>query len=105
MKKILVLFFLSLFLYNPSGHAVIKGKGEVKLSESSLQSFMWYLRGDWPDRKKGKYRPSWFILSSDGTWSEFQWCGHTRCWSNERPTVERCERETGVTCGTFAVGE
>ena len=103
MKKILVIFFLGLFFYNPSSFAVIKGKGEVKLSERSLQNFLWYLRGDWPERDKGKYTPAVFVLSSDGAWSYFHWCGHTECWQNEKKTVERCERETGVACGAFAV--
>jgi len=103
MKKILTIVFLYLFLYNPLGHAIIKGKGEVKLSERSLQNFLWYLRGDWPERAKGKYTPGYFILSSDGDWSYFMWCGHNECWSNEKPVVERCERETGVACGAFAV--
>jgi len=103
MKKILVLFFLSMFLYNPSGHAMITGKGEVKLTERALQNFLWYLRGDWPERKKGRYVPAYFILSSNGNWSYFLWCPYNECWSNERPHVAMCERETGVPCGAFAV--
>ena len=103
MKKILVFFFLCMFLYNPSGNAMITGKGEVKLSERTLQNFLWYLRGDWPERQKGRYVPAYFILSSDGSWSYFMWCPYNECWSNERPQVELCERETGVTCGAFAV--
>ena len=92
-----------MFLYNPSGNAMITGKGEVKLSERTLQNFLWYLRGDWPERQKGRYVPAYFILSSDGSWSYFMWCPYNECWSNERPQVELCERETGVTCGAFAV--
>jgi uncharacterized protein YqgQ len=103
MKKILVLFFLSMFLYNPSGHAMITGKGEVKLTERALQNFLWYLRGDWPERKTGRYVPAYFILSSNGNWSYFLWCPYNECWSNERPHVAMCERETGVPCGAFAV--
>ena len=103
MKKILAILILGLFFYNPSSFAVIKGEGEVKLSERSLQNFLWYLRGDWPERDKGKYTPAVFVLSSDGAWSYFHWCGHTECWQNEKKTVERCERETGVACGAFAV--
>jgi len=92
-----------MFLYNPSGHAMITGKGEVKLTERALQNFLWYLRGDWPERKKGRYVPAYFILSSNGNWSYFLWCPYNECWSNERPHVAMCERETGVPCGAFAV--
>ena len=52
MKKILIIFFISVFFCNPSSYAVVKGKGEVKLSEQSLSNFLHYLRGDWPNRKK-----------------------------------------------------
>ena len=101
--KFLLILVLSLLVYNPSSFAIITGKGEVKLSERALQNFMWYLRGDWAERKKGKYVPAYFILSSDGTWSTFMWCPYNECWSNERPDIQRCESETGVKCGAFAV--
>jgi len=103
MKKLLGIVVLGLLLYNPLGHAAIKGKGEVKLSERSLQNFLWYLRGDWPERGHGRYTPEYFILSSDGTWSYFRWCGHNECHSGgESKDVERCERDTGVACGIFS---
>ena len=103
MKKILGIVALCLFLYNPLGYAAVKGKGEVKLSERSLQNFLWYIRGDWPERGSGRYTPEYFILSSDGTWSYFRWCGHNECRSGgESHDVERCERDTGVKCGIFA---
>ena len=103
MKKLLIIFLFSLFFYTPSSHAIIKGSGEVKMSEDSFKNFLYYIRGDWPGRQKGKYSPAYFILSSDGSWSYFMWCPYTECWSNEKPDVERCERETGTACGAFAV--
>jgi hypothetical protein len=103
MKKIAVFLFISFLFYNHLSHAVIKGTGEVKLSERSLENFLYYLRGDWPSRKKGTYTPAFFILSSDGNWSTFQWCGHTECWSNEKPAIIECETQTRLKCGAFAV--
>ena len=44
------------------GKLELTGKGEVKLSERALQNFMWYLRGDWAERKKGKYVPAYFCV-------------------------------------------
>ena len=63
MKKLLTFLFIGFLFFNPSSYAVIKGVGDVKLSERSLENFLYYLRGDWPSRKKGKYTPAFFILS------------------------------------------
>ena len=64
---------------------------------------MYYIRCDWPGKKKEKCKPSLFVVSSDGDWSYFHYCAYNECWFNERKTIRRCERETGVTCGVFAV--
>ena len=102
MKKMLIIFVMCMLLYSPSSFAIVKGKGEVKLSERSLDNFVYYIKGDWPGRKKGRYNPAWFVLSSDGTWSTFQWCPYSECWSNEKKSIEQCETTTGVQCGVFA---
>ena len=104
MKKLLYILVLVLFFYNPASYAVIKGKGEVKLSEQALEKFIYYIRCDWPRKPKNqRCKPTVSILSSNGSWSYFHWCGHNECWANEKKTVERCERESGVSCGTFAL--
>ena len=52
---------------------------------------------------KGKRaKPDSFIISSNGDWHWYWWCAHNECWANDKPTLEQCERESGVTCGRFA---
>ena len=103
MKKLLGILVLSFLLYNPSSFAVMKGAGEVKLSDRSLENFLYYIRCDWPGKKQEKCKPALFVVSSDGDWSYFHYCAYNECWFNERKTVRQCESETGVTCGVFAV--
>ena len=67
MKKFLGIIVLGLLLSSTSFAGVKKGKGEVKMSNQSLNNFLQYIRG-----KKG-HKPMTFILSSDGVWSSY-WC-------------------------------
>jgi hypothetical protein len=98
MKKIIGIIILSILLSSTSFAGVKKGKGEVTLSERSFQHFIKYLRA-----KKGM-KPLAFILSSDGSWSFYWYCGHAAgCRDgNYMPTVRDCEENTGVDCGLFA---
>ncbi len=104
MKNFFGILVLFLFFYNPASYAVIKGKGEVKLSDWALDNFIYYIRCEWPGEKKNpKCKPALFILSSNGDWNFTFLCGYNECWSNEKKTIERCERETRVSCGVFAL--
>ena len=87
-------------MYNPSSFAVIKGKGEVKMSDDAVDHFIQYIRGKIKDGRR--WKPAVFILSSNGEWHMAWYCPYNECIENERKTVERCERETGVKCGVFA---
>ncbi len=104
MKNFFGILVLFLFFYNPSSFAVIKGKGEVKLTDRAVNHFIYYIRCEWPQSKKiPGCKPSLFILSSNGDWNFTYYCAYNQCQSNEKKMVERCERETGVSCGTFAL--
>ena len=100
MKKILLIIVMSSLMYNPSSFAVIKGKGEVKMSDDAVDHFIQYIRGKIKDGRR--WKPAVFILSSNGEWHMAWYCPYNECIENERKTVERCERETGVKCGVFA---
>ena len=98
MKKLLVIVVLGLLLSSTSFAGVKKGKGEVKMTENSVERFIKYIRA-----KKGK-KPMTFILSSNGRWSTYWYCGHAGgCRAgNYMPTIRECEEKTGVDCGLFA---
>ena len=113
MKKFLIIFLFSLFFYTPSSHAIIKGSGEVKMSDRALNHFANYIWGNFDvDLSKIEAfasrttnpKPGMFILSSDGDWTGAWFCPYSRCNDpGSSQTVKECERETGVKCGVFAV--
>ena len=75
-----------------------KGKGPATISEESFQHFIRYIRA-----AKGK-KPLQFILSSDGRWSFYWYCGHSGgCrYGDYMPTIRDCEKARDVKCGLFA---
>ena len=98
MKKIIGIIILSILLSSTSFAGVKKGKGEVTMSENSVDFFIKYIRG-----KKSQV-PLAFILSSDGSWSTYWYCAMMKsCQAgNYMPTIRKCEEKTGVDCGLFA---
>lgn len=69
------------------------------MSNQSVERFIQYIRG-----KKGQ-KPMTFILSDNGLWSTWWYCGHAagcRDGTNYEPTIRECERATGTDCGLFA---
>ena len=96
MKKILSIVVLILLLCSNS-YAVKKGKGEVTLSNQSVDWLIKYIRG------KGSKKPMAFILSSNGAWSSYWYCGEGACRDgNFMPTIRKCEADTDTECGIFA---
>ena len=77
---------------------VKKGKGEVKLSERSVDWFIQYIRG------KKQRNPAGFILSSDGRWANYHYCPMMKSCraSMYHVTIKKCEEQTGLECGLFA---
>ena len=97
MKKILIILFLILFCSSNSFAGVKIGKGEVVMSERSIDWFITYIRG------KKNMKPMAFILSSNGEWSSYWYCPEGSCRSaNFMPTIRKCEEESGTNCGLFA---
>ena len=97
MKKILSIVLLILLLCSNSYAAVKKGKGEVTLSNQSVDWLIKYIRG------KGSKKPMAFILSSNGAWSSYWYCGEGACRDgNFMPTIRKCEADTDTECGIFA---
>ena len=130
MKKLLGIIVLGLLL-NFNAYAAPDGRGEVKLSEDVVKSFIDYLVGDTGTQKSVFNKPSTFWITIDGSRS-YWWFNpqgadrdqrviHTYSDSfqaNEantsgdagnsmgEPTEERakCERHHGQDCSRFAKG-
>ena len=101
MKKLLGILVLGLLLFIESTEAAKKGKGEVKLSQRSLDNFIDYIRGAVVNGER--WTPMMFILSSDGQWSNFWYCPYSECRDAEsNRTIAECQQATNVQCGVFA---
>ena len=95
--KAVIILFLTISINSNSFAGTKIGKGEVIMSEKSVDWFIKYIRA------KKNYKPMAFILSSNGQWSTYWYCPYGSCRSaNYMPTIRKCEEETGVECGLFA---
>ena len=100
MKKyILIILTILTFSTKISFAGPLYGKGELKMSPKTVNNFISYIK---INKEVKNAKPDSFIISSNGDWSWFWYCGHNECWSDDKPTLEKCERMTGVTCGRFA---
>jgi len=106
MKKLLGILVLGLLL---SGNAYAKnGKGELKLSQQTMEHLMIYLNGagnpKYSDSKNKKNNPLVFVVSEDGNSSYYYFCAYSTCRDGNEPYKAklRCEKESGSTCYTFA---
>ena len=101
MKKLLGIILLSFILLTLPAKSVIKGKGEVKVSDQVVRHFEDYLSGKIV--KGERWRPMVFILALDGVWSSYYYCPHLECSDRgTQATIRDCERETNVHCGVFS---
>ena len=100
MKKLLWIIVLALLLCNNS-FAGKKGKGEVKVDDSTVRHFKNYLSGEIVQGTR--WKPMVFILSSNGEWSFYFYCPYNECSTRgDSEKIKDCERETNVNCGVFA---
>ena len=102
MKKIFVIVLLS-FVFCNMGYSAIYGKGELKMSDRAVNHFI-----DWVKTKEiykgNRCKPSMFIMSSNGIWTQGNICCYPQCLDTfSRGLVKDCERETGVACGVFSI--
>ena len=103
MKKLLGVVVLCFFIFNTSSNAGnINGKGELKMSNQSVNNFIRYIKINKKPINGKRAKPDSFIISQDGSWSWYWVCPYNECWQNDKPKLEECERITGVTCARFA---
>tara|TARA_B100001057_G_C22617603_1_gene859158 strand:- start:45 stop:659 length:615 start_codon:yes stop_codon:yes gene_type:complete len=101
LLKVVVLFF---FICSTSGNAgSINGKGELKMSNQSVNNFIEYIKINKKIIDGKRPKPEAFLISQDGSWSFYYYCVWSDCWQNDKPKIEECERITGVSCGRFAM--
>lgn len=107
MKKIfLVLLFGLIF----SGNAYAKvGKGELKLSQSTMVNLMLYMYGasnpKYSDGANKKNKPMLMVISADGKSSYYYYCPYNECVTGNfvYKAIKRCEKSSnGSPCYLFA---
>ena len=80
----------------------MSGKGELKMSDRAVNEFITYIKINKKVVNGKRAKPDSFIISKNGNWTFYWWCAHNECWTNDKPTLEKCERITGVSCARFA---
>lgn len=113
MKKIFsIVILLSIFSFK--SFAVSDGRGQVQLSEQTVNSFINYITGK--TSKKGKSlsslpygtsnfnKPMSFWVTIDGSTSFWWYCNHSVCMDNSVEEKKVCERQNGQSCSRFASG-
>ena len=102
MKKFLLVIFFGLLLYN-TAHSATIGKGEVKMSDESVRYFISWVKMKKIDNGQ-RCKPSMFIMSADGKWTQGNRCCWTQCQDTESTRIiKACERATGTLCGVFSM--
>ena len=104
MKKTLAIVVLSLLLSGKS-YAGPDGKGEITLSNNSINNFIAYLRGGIGTSSSTQNRPMVLWITLDGNRTYWWYCSHGQCLDTN-PVEERkiCESATGQECARFAKG-
>ena len=98
-----ILILVTGILFSNYSFAVIKGKGEVKMSSATLNHFTDWIKLDQKHDGR-KCKPAMFIMSEDGEYSHSHICCYSQCqdsYSND--TIRKCERESGVLCAVFSI--
>ena len=97
MKKLLVIIFFTLMIFNPAKSGNIYGTGELKLTDGVVKYFLQYIKG-----KSGNY-PSDFYVSIDGTNAIYWTCSEmTNCPAGTKTDLKLCEQKVGKECKKFA---
>ena len=104
--KIIFSTVILLFFFSFKSFAAIDGKGQIQISEKTVNSFIRYIIGDTTENNKNLFnKPSAFWVTIDGSTSYWWYCPHGGGCRDETAR-ERivCERETGLSCSRFARG-
>ena len=101
LKFFIVLIFF--FFFTNSSFSDIKGRGELKMSERAVSHFI-----DWVNTNEiyqgRRCKPSMFIISSDGQWTQGNVCCYPECQDTlSKKIIRKCESETRVMCGVFSI--
>ena len=107
MKKVFGIIVLGLLL---SGNVFAKtGKGELKLSQTTMENLMLYMYGannpKYSDGANKKNKPMLMAISADGKSSYYYYCPYTNCSDGNYvyKAIERCEKKSnGSPCYLFA---
>ena len=97
MKKLLVIIFFTLMIFNPAISGPY-GEGELKLSDRVVEYFLKYIGG------KGFKSPGAFYVTLDGYGAMFWYCADgSNCAAGAAKTdLKDCEIKTGKECKKFA---
>ena len=103
MIRLLILSLIAILITLKS-YAATDGRGELQLSESAVNSFISYLKGNTSKSKSSSNKPLVFWITVDGNSAYWWYCAHSRC-SPGNASIERkaCEESTGRDCKRFAM--
>ena len=102
MKRLLAYLFIALLWCNTANSATL-GKGEVKMSDRSVRHFISWIKMNKIENGK-RCKPSMFIMSADGKWTQGNKCCWTQCQDTASTRIiKACERAIGTLCGVFSM--
>ena len=90
MRKILGVVVLCFFIFNTSSNAGnINGKGELKMSNQSVENFIYYIKINKKLIDGKRPKPEAFLISQDGSWSWYFYCTWNDCRQNDKVKIEQ----------------
>jgi len=107
MKKLFLVILFG-FIFSENAYAKV-GKGELKLSKSTMEHLMLYMYGannpKYSDGANKKNKPMLMTISKDGKYSHYYYCPYTTCEDGNYvfKSIKKCEkRSNGSPCYLFA---
>mgnify|MGYP006075385491 FL=1 len=103
MKKKFFLSLILLLFFSFKSFAATDGKGQIQLSEQTINSFIDYITGKTSKHSKSVFnKPSTFWVTIDGSSSYWWYCNYSSCLDNSVNEKKICEKYTGQSCKRFA---
>ena len=107
MKKLFLVLLFG-FIFSENAYAKV-GKGELKLSKSTMENLMLYMYGannpKYSDGANKKNQPMLMTVSADGRSSHYYYCPYTSCSPDNYvfKSIKKCEKiSNGSPCFLFA---